>query len=66
MMPRVHEMQNAPTMAKYVRGLTAIRSQVRDAHRQAFRAHYAAEGRTATAKQIAALAGIAGGWNVVN
>jgi putative restriction endonuclease len=65
-MAHVYEMQNVPATADYVRGLKAIRSLVRDDHLRAFRAHYAAENRTVTAKQIAALADIDGGWPVVN
>ncbi|MCZ2342129.1 MAG: HNH endonuclease [Bacteroidales bacterium] len=65
-MARVYEMQNAPAAADYVRGLTAIRSLVRDDHLRAFRVHYAAENRAASAKQIAALVDIDGGWAIVN
>jgi predicted HNH restriction endonuclease len=65
-MSRVFEMQNTPSVAEYVRVLSAFGQRVTDEHRELFRCHYLAPNRTATAKQLASLAGIAGGWTVVN
>ncbi len=64
-MGRVFEMQNAPSVAEYVRALTALGKRVTDEHRSLFRVHYQAPDRTATAKQLAAWAGVAG-WSIVN
>jgi putative restriction endonuclease len=65
-MSRVYEMQNTPSVADYVRALTDLGSDVTDEHRSLFRVHYQAPDRTATARQLASWAGIAGGWAVVN
>ena len=65
-MPQVFEMQNTPTVAEYVDTLIALGDRVSDEHRALFRVHYLAPDRTATAKQLATLAGISGGWVVVN
>ena len=65
-MSQVFEMQNTPTVAEYVRALTVLRDRVTEEHRALFQAHYRAADRAATAKQLAALAGISGGWTVVN
>jgi putative restriction endonuclease len=64
-MARVFEMQNTPSVAEYVRALTALGNRVTDEHRSLFRVHYHAPDRTATAKQIANWAGVAG-WAIVN
>ena len=65
-MSRLYEMQNAPSIADYVRALTALGNRVTDEHRSLFRVHYQAPDRTATARQLATWAGIAGGWTIVN
>ena len=65
-MARVFEMQNVPSVAEYVRVLTDLGARVTEEHRRLFRVHYQAEARTATAKELARLAGIPGGWTIVN
>ncbi len=65
-MSRVFRMLNAPSVADYVRGLTLVRSRVTDAHVRLFQSHYRAPNRAATARQLAAWAGITGGHAVVN
>lgn len=64
-MATVFEMQNTPTVAGYVRALSALGKRVTDEHRSLFRVHYHAPDRTATTKQIASWAGVAS-WGVVN
>ena len=64
-MATVFEMQNAPTVLEYSRALTALGPRVTNEHRSLFRVHYHAPDRAATAKQIAAWAGVAS-WGVVN
>lgn len=64
-MGQVFEMQNAPTVAEYVRALTALGERVTDEHRALFRAHYYAPDRAATTKQLATWGGVTG-WSVVN
>ncbi len=65
-MSRVYEMQNTPSVADYVRAATNLSNLVTNEHHSLFRAHYEAPDRTATAKQLASWAGIAGGWTTVN
>jgi len=65
-MTTVYEMQNTPSVGEYIRILTDFGERVTDKHRSLFRVHYQAPDRTATSKQLAAWAGIAGGWAVVN
>lgn len=64
-MSQVYEMQNRPSVAEYVRALTALEARVTDEHRAMFRVHYQAPNRIATAKQIASWAGVPS-WSVVN
>jgi len=64
-MGQVFEMQNAPTAAEYARALIAVGKRVTDTHRTMFGVHYRAPDRAATAKQIAAWAGVAH-WGAVN
>ena len=65
-MSSVFEMQNTPTVAEYVRVLTALDDRVSEEHRRIFRAHYHAPNRTATATQLADLADVEGGVIAVN
>ena len=65
-MSRIYEMANTPSVAEYVRVLTAFGDRVSDEHRQIFCAHYNAPKREVTAKQLASLANIEGGVIVVN
>ena len=59
-MPRIFEIQNTPTVAEYVRALIALSTRITEEHRSLFRVHYQAPACTATAKQLAIWAGIAG------
>ncbi len=65
-MPRVYEMQNTPSVEEYVRVLSKFGNRITEEHRSLFRVHYNAPDRTATSMQLAAGAGIAGGWTIVN
>lgn len=62
----MYEMQNAPSVEEYVRALTALGDRVTAEHRALFRAHFRSPDRAATTKELAARAGIVGGWTVVN
>lgn len=65
-MPNIYEMLNAPTTAEYVRALCGLGERVTEEHRLLFQAHYNAPERAITAKNLAAVAAIEGGWAVVN
>lgn len=65
-MTQIYALDNAPDVAGYVRGLTALGDRVGSADRAIFRAHYYAPERTATSRQLAMWAGIPGGLAVVN
>lgn len=61
-----YDLESIPSAVAYREGLLAIRAKVTPAHRRIFQAQYYSPGHTATATQIAALAGIKGGHTVIN
>ncbi len=65
-MSRPPDMWNAPSVAQYVRVLTALQGRITDEYLSLFQTHYNSPGRSATAQQLASSTPVSGGVVVVN
>jgi putative restriction endonuclease len=65
-MPHIHKMRNVLTTIQYVEGLEAIRSVMSEDQVRLLQALYNSPNHTASARELANLANIRGGYPVVN